>query len=160
MLGGLWAGCGNTNQVQQSSNQSAAADTAQQKSTSNQKADQKDEEQIKALKEKYGEQLRSRYQDQANEITTYYILAQRHFYNREYQNALSYIKKAENVRTNADVLALKGNIYYGLNNIDKFVGNWRKALEMDRNVPLPLSDSLIEALQEHDLINENLEPNF
>lgn len=153
--------CSSTNQVQQSGEQQATeADSTALPQTQAETDEDREEERVKALKEKYREQLRDDYQAQANEITTFYLLAQRRFYNGDYRNALSIVNKALKIRENADLYALKGSIYLGLNNIEQFKKNWRTALKMDKQVPLPLTDFVIEQLKEHGLLNENLERNF
>lgn len=112
------------------------------------------------LVENHKNQLTEEYGAKANGISTFYITAQQFFYNGNYEYALYYIDKALNIRENADILALKGSIYLGLGSNEGFIRNWRKALELDRNVPIPNSDLIIAELQRQGLINENLERNF
>ena len=153
--------CSSSEQIQQQDQQTAAADTTQQNQPQPANDDNaKDEQQIEALKEKYREQLREDYQTKANEITTFYILAQRRYYNGDYKSALSIVNKALEIRENADLHGLKGSIYLELNNVDKFEEHWRQALTMDADVPLPLTNRVIEKLKERGLLNENLERNF
>lgn len=82
------------------------------------------------------------------------------FFNGEYQNALAYINRAANIRENADVLALKGSIYLGLGSEEDFISNWRRALELDSEVPIPPSPYIVQQLQENGLIDENLQKSF
>ncbi len=161
MLAAFVAACGSSNQVQQEQQESSTeADSVAQEKLRAEAEKKQNEQRTKALKAKYREQLRDDYQAQANEITTLYLLAQRRFYRGEYEQALSIVNKALNLRENADLYALRGSIHLGLNNTDQFVENWRTALTMDKNVPLPLTDYVVEQLKKHGLINENLERNF
>ncbi len=112
------------------------------------------------LTELYKEELREVYKTQANSITSYYILAQQHFYNGDFEEALQIINLADNVRENADVLALKGSIFLGLGSTEKFTEYWERALEIDNNIPVPSAPFVVEALKKQGLIDENRERNF
>lgn len=116
---------------------------------------EKSEQEIRAENE-----LRDSYQIKVNRLTNFYARAQQLFYNGQHEDALFLIRQAEEVQINADVLALKGNIHYGLGNFDVFESSWRQALEMDENVPLPLIPTIIRALQNRGLLDENLKKNF
>lgn len=113
-----------------------------------------------SLLEIHKNELKRTYGGKANSITTYYILAQQNFFNGNYEEALYLVNKASLVSETADVLALKGSIYLGLGSVDNFVLNWRKALELDENLPLPNSPAIIQELQKQGLIDINLERNF
>lgn len=123
---------------------------------------QEDSAQIRreALTEVYKDELNEVYQTDANGIITYYILAQQRLYSGDYQNALVYINRAASIKENADILALKGSIYLGLGLIDNFVANWRQALELDSDVPIPPSPYIVQQLQQNGLIDENLRKSF
>lgn len=158
-MGILPLACSSSKQAQQST--PAASDTTDAPETDTKAtSSEENNEQTEALKEKYREQLRDDYQTRANELTTFYILAQRQFYNGNYQNALSTVNKAINTKENADLLALRGSIYLRLGDINNFEEDWRRALTMDEDVPLPLSEFVKNKLIESGLINENLERNF
>lgn len=101
-----------------------------------------------------------KYQSRANQITTFYILAQQNFYNNNFEEALYLINRAANIKETADILALRGSIYYGLGSMEGFLTNWRRALDMDSNLPIPPSPPIIAALKEEGLINDNLERNY
>ncbi len=113
-----------------------------------------------ALVEVYKDELNEIYRADANGIISYYILAQQRFYNGDYQNALIYANRAANIKENADILALKGSIYLGLGLNENFVANWRQALELDPDVPLPISPYIIQQLQLNGLIDANLKKAF
>tara|TARA_R110000868_G_scaffold304437_10_gene565146 strand:- start:19152 stop:19466 length:315 start_codon:yes stop_codon:yes gene_type:complete len=104
--------------------------------------------------------LNDSYRTDANGIISYYILAQQRFYNGDYQNALKYINTAANIRENADILALKGSIYLGLGSTENFVANWRQALEIDADVPIPPIPYIVQQLQQNGLIDSNLKKSF
>lgn len=113
-----------------------------------------------SLTQVYKDELFKEHQTNANRITTLYILAQQKFYNGEYEEALFLINRASSVKETADVLALKGSIYYGLGSTENFLTYWRRALDMDRNLPLPPSPTIVQELKKHGLINENPDRNF
>lgn len=118
------------------------------------------EQQRLDLIEDYKNQLSEDYGSQANGLSTFYITAQQFFFNGNYEYALYYIDKAIKIRENADILALKGSIYLGLGSTEGFVQNWRRALELDKDTPIPNSDVIVNELKRHGLINDNLERNF
>lgn len=152
--------CKSSESTQAAQQPTSPVDTPSQVSSQNEDTTQKDEKRISALQKRYKQELQETYQFQANEITSFYILAQRNFYSGQYESALNFINKALEIRRNADLLALKGNIYLGLGNTEKFVSNWKQALKLDETVPLPLSENIIEVLQNQGLINENLRRDF
>lgn len=105
-------------------------------------------------------ELYKEYETDANRLTTFYILAQQRFYGGEYEEALFLIDQAARIKTTPDILALKGSIYLGLGSIDDFVSNWREALSLDGNIPIPPAPAVVRELQRQGLINNNLERNF
>lgn len=119
-----------------------------------------DKNRLDSLKQVYRDQLYEDNKNKANIITTFYILAQQKFYNGEYDEALFLINRAIKVRETADVLALKGSIYFGLGSTENFITFWGKALDMDKDVPIPPIPALIAELKKHGLINENPNRNF
>ncbi len=123
-------------------------------------AQAKEAELRNALIELYKDEIYSRYQAQANTLTNYYILAQQHFFSGDFENALFLVNRAALIKENADVLALRGSIYLGLGYINEFVNQWRRALEMDPEVPIPSSTYIIQQLQNNGLIDENLKKAF
>lgn len=112
------------------------------------------------LTEIYKEELRSDYKSKANRLTNYYILAQQRFYAADYSNALIYINRAIAIQENAYLFALRGSIHLGLGMRENFVNDWKKALDMDENVPIPQSEYIIGALRSYGLIDDNLNKNF
>jgi tetratricopeptide (TPR) repeat protein len=105
-----------------------------------------------SLTQVYKEELHKDYQTKANRITTLYILSQQKFYSGEYQDALFLINRALQVKETADLLALKGSIYLGLGSTENFVAFWRRALEMDENLPIPPSPAIVNELKRQGLI--------
>ena len=108
-----------------------------------------------SLTKVYKEELFDEAQSKANRITTFYILAQQKFYNQEYQEALFLINQAARVKETADVLALKGSIYLGLGSTENFLTFWRRALELDKDLPLPPSPAIVQELKRYGLIDKN-----
>lgn len=113
-----------------------------------------------SLTQIYKDELFTTNQSKANRITTFYILAQQKFYNGEYQEALFLINQAIRVKETADVFALKGSIYLGLGSTENFITFWRRALDLDSNVPIPPSPAIVAELKKHGLINDNPDRNF
>ncbi|MFY0698498.1 MAG: hypothetical protein JXR11_11640 [Balneola sp.] len=105
-----------------------------------------------SLMQVYRKELHKDYQTKANRITTLYILSQQKFYSGEYQDALFLINRALQVKETADLLALKGSIYLGLGSSENFVAFWRRALEMDENLPIPPSPAIVDELKRQGLI--------
>ena len=112
------------------------------------------------LIELYKDEILAKYQAQANTLTNYYILAQQFFYSGDFENALFHINRAALIKETPDVLALRGSIYLGLGYINQFVEDWRTALEMDAEVPIPQSAYIIQQLQNNGLIDRNLKKSF
>ena len=115
---------------------------------------------LDSLKQVYKDQLYEDNKNKANRITTFYILAQQKFYNGEYDEALFLINRAIVVKETADVLALKGSIYLGLGSTENFITFWKKALDMDKDLPIPPIPALVAELRKHGLINETPNRNF
>jgi len=113
-----------------------------------------------SLKKVYTDQIYQENQIKANRITTFYILAQQKFYSGEYEEALFLINRALRVKETADVLALKGSIYFGLGSTENFITFWKRALDMDKNLPIPPFPAIVEELKRQGLINENPDRNF
>ena len=132
----------------------------QEESSEESKTDPEVEKRIAELEELYREELRKTYQAKANGVTTYYILAQQQFHQAQYQNALYLINKALAIKETPDVYALKGSIFLGLGSKEKFTENWRKALEMDENIPIPILPFITQELQNQGLVDANFKRNF
>jgi len=98
-------------------------------------------------------ELKSQFQQQANNITHLYVSAQQYFYNDEVEQALVFIKQANSIRDNSDVKAFKGSIYLSLDNYEKFEENWRKAFELDKDVPIPPIQAVQQELKNLGLID-------
>ncbi len=123
-------------------------------STTSDSKELSEEEQRRAeLEEKYKNELQQRYEGRANGITTFYTTAQRLFYMGQHRVALYHINKAAEIQETSDILALRGSIYLALGNKEKFEENWRRALEMDENVPIPEVPFVLRELKILGLIN-------
>ena len=119
-----------------------------------------EEKRREQLTELYKEELSDQYQADANGLINFYILAQQRFFTGDYQNALILINRAAAIKENADVLALKGSIYLGLGQTENFVANWRQALELDAEVPIPPLPYVVQQLRLNGLLDENLQKAF
>lgn len=159
----MFISCRGSNQLSQSNSQIESAPIEEVADTNEELVQAKEDSALirrNALVEVYKDELNEIYRADANGIISYYILAQQRFYNGDYQNALIYANRAANIKENADILALKGSIYLGLGLNDNFVANWRQALELDPEVPLPISPYIIQQLQLNGLIDANLKKAF
>ncbi|MEO1022477.1 MAG: hypothetical protein AAFW89_08020 [Bacteroidota bacterium] len=116
---------------------------------------QKQNELQKDLESAYREELMDKYQMQANAISTFYINAQQHFFNGNYERAMYYIREALKIRENADIYALKGNIHLAQGSTTEFLSSWKRALELDETIPIPGSEVIIKELQRSGLIDDN-----
>ncbi len=154
--------CRSTNTVQQSelAEQTGPSPEEQARLDSIQQAEEEAQRLLDALTDLYKDEIYSNYQAQANTLTNYYILAQQNFFAGDYENALFLINRAALIKESADVLALRGSIYLGLGYINEFVNHWRRALEMDPEVPIPQSPYIIQQLQNNGLIDERLRKAF
>lgn len=94
------------------------------------------------------------YKDLSNTVTNYYVLAQQYYYAAKFKTALYFIQKAAEFRFDetADILALTGSIYLELDEYELFLYNWKKALEIDPEVPITLSPRVKRLLTEEGLI--------
>jgi len=159
----MFISCRGSNQLSQSNSQEQVASTEEAANSTEVPVQTREDSALtrrNALVEVYKDELNEIYRADANGIISYYILAQQRFYNGDYQNALIYANRAANIKENADILALKGSIYLGLGLNDIFVANWRQALELDPEVPLPISPYIIQQLQLNGLIDANLKKAF
>lgn len=66
-----------------------------------------------------------------------YRKAQDLFYLGEYRQALAEVDKTIQIQETADAYALKGTIFFMLENITAARANWTKAVQMDPNMPVP-----------------------
>lgn len=66
-----------------------------------------------------------------------YRKAQDLFYLEEYREALEEVDKTLEIQETADAYALKGTIFFMLENITAARANWNRAVQMDPNIPVP-----------------------
>lgn len=66
-----------------------------------------------------------------------YRKAQDLFYLGEYRQALEEVDKTIEIQETADAYALKGTIFFMLENITAAQANWSRAVQMDPNIPVP-----------------------
>lgn len=79
-------------------------------------------------------------QNRAKDIQTLlssYRKAQDLFYLGEYRNALEEVDKTLAIQETADAYALKGTIFFMLENPTAARANWNKAVQLDPNIPVP-----------------------
>lgn len=80
-----------------------------------------------------------------------YRKAQDLFYLGEYREALDEVEKTLKIQETADAYALKGTIFFMMENITAARANWNKAVQMDPNIPVPSIpelETLINELRE------------
>ncbi|MFA5667811.1 MAG: hypothetical protein WC967_01110 [Balneolaceae bacterium] len=153
----MYVNCGSSKGIETAATNPVVADTA---AKTSKLTVPEDDEAVKKAKNDYRNELNQKYKDAANAVTTYFILAQQQFFLGEYDDALFLINQATNFKENADILALKGSIYLGLGDREKFISYWRQALEIDANVPIPPSPYVEQQLKAEGLLNNQLQRNF
>ena len=80
-----------------------------------------------------------------------YRKAQDLFYLGEYRNALEEVDKTLEIQETADAFALKGTIFFMLDNLVAARANWNRAVQIDPDIPVPSIpelESLINELRE------------
>lgn len=70
-------------------------------------------------------------------LLTSYRKAQDLFYLGEYRQALEEVDKTLYIQETADAYALKGTIFFMLENITAARANWNRAVQMNPNIPVP-----------------------
>jgi tetratricopeptide (TPR) repeat protein len=81
-------------------------------------------------------------------LLTNYRKAQDLFYLGEYRQSLDFIDKTLEIQETADAYALKGTIFFMLENITAARANWNRAVQMDPNIPIPSIPELETLIQE------------
>lgn len=81
-------------------------------------------------------------------LLTNYRKAQDLFYLEEYRQSLDFIDKTLEIQETADAFALKGTIFFMLENITAARANWNRAVQMDPNIPIPSIPELETLIQE------------
>ena len=66
-----------------------------------------------------------------------YRKAQDLFYLGEYRDALEEVDKTLEIQETADAFALKGTIFFMLDNITAARANWNRAVQLDPDIPVP-----------------------
>lgn len=77
-----------------------------------------------------------------------YRKAQDLFYLGEYRQALEEVDKTIEIQETADAYALKGTIFFMLENITAAQANWTRAVQMDPNIPVPSIPELETLIEE------------
>ncbi len=99
------------------------------------------------------ERLMAEYAQKANRVTDLYVKVQQAFYQGSHQLALQEINSALELTENADLLAFKGVIYYGMGLYDEARIAFTRAFSLDRALPIPKVEGLRSWLTEKQLIN-------
>jgi len=71
------------------------------------------------------------------ELLASYRKAQDLFYLGEYRDALAEVEKTLEIQETADAYALKGTIFFMMENPTAAQANWNRAVQMDPNIPVP-----------------------
>jgi len=71
------------------------------------------------------------------ELLASYRKAQDLFYLGEYRDALAEVDKTLEIQETADAYALKGTIFFMMENPTAAQANWNRAVQMDPNIPVP-----------------------
>ena len=86
-------------------------------------------------------------------LLTSYRKAQDLFYLGEYRQALEEVDKTLDIQETADAYALKGTIFFMLENITAARANWNRAVQMNPNIPVPSIpelETLIDEIRDGD----------
>ena len=102
--------------------------------------------------EKFKMRLEAEYAEKANIIADHYLKAQRALYRQEYHKAQQEIDKALKIHRNADLLALKGSIYFSTGDLVQAKKYWEEAFKLDKNLPLPHISELKKWLHDSGLL--------
>jgi tetratricopeptide (TPR) repeat protein len=102
--------------------------------------------------ENFRKRLRNEYSEKANKISDYYLKAQRALYRDDFDKALEEIDRALEIHKNADLLALKGSIYFSMKSFTEATVYWQEALKLDKNLPIPHIKGLKQWLTESGLM--------
>ena len=81
-------------------------------------------------------------------LLTNFRKAQDLFYIGEYRESLQFIDKTLEIQDTADAYALKGTVFFMLENITAARANWNRAVQMDPNIPIPSIPELETLIQE------------
>ncbi len=81
-------------------------------------------------------------------LLTNFRKAQDLFYIGEYRESLEFIDKTLEIQDTADAYALKGTVFFMLENITAARANWNRAVQMDPNIPIPSIPELETLIQE------------
>lgn len=81
-------------------------------------------------------------------LLTNFRKAQDLFYLGEYRESLEFIDKTLEIQDTADAYALKGTVFFMLENITAARANWNRAVQMDPNIPIPSIPELETLIQE------------
>ncbi len=111
-----------------------------------------DKQHAEAAADRLRERLMVEYAQKANRVTDHYVKAQQAFYQGRHQLALQEINSALELIDNADLLAFKGAIYYGMGLYDEAHIAFARAFSLDKTLPIPKVEGLIGWLTEKQLI--------
>ena len=81
-------------------------------------------------------------------LLTNFRKAQDLFYLGEYRQSLEFVDKTLEIQETADAYALKGTVFFMLENITAARANWNRAVQMDPNIPIPSIPELETLIQE------------
>ena len=81
-------------------------------------------------------------------LLTNFRKAQDLFYIGDYKKSLEFVDKTLEIQETADAYALKGTIFFMLENITAARANWNRAVQMDPNIPIPSIPELETLIQE------------
>ena len=101
--------------------------------------------------QKFSERLAREYAEKANQITNYYLIAQRSLYKQEYEIALENINMALDIHKNSDLLALKASVYFAMNSFEEAGTLFTEAFLLDKDLPLPHLSGLKEWIKKEGL---------
>lgn len=81
-------------------------------------------------------------------LLTNYRKAQDLFYLGEYRDALEQVDSTLEIQETADAYALKGTIFFMMENLTAARANWNRAVQLDPNIPVPSIPELESLIDE------------
>lgn len=87
----------------------------------------------------------------ANQVLDLYVKAQQSLYTQDHDKAMGYIDRALALNTNAELLAFKGALYFGMGRMAEARDSFMEAFHLDRNAAVPFVEGLQQWLRENRL---------
>ncbi len=91
------------------------------------------------------------YTHRANQVLDHYVKAQKALYAQDHEKAMTHIDQALLLTENADLLAFKGAVYFGMGKLTEARASFSQAFAIDRKAAVPFVEGLQEWLRQNRL---------